>query len=200
MPVEAAARVEWNRDMAQYRRENLREGIKEIYNEKQVADAKRKQQRVATWDAQKAAIEKAEREDVRLTLPSVLSVLRMEGKGLPDPNREQRLAEMRKRAEEKEAVKKEERLELVQELYFAAGDFIITEQQLDQAIETAFGEGSLLDAKRPKMLTSQEMLMEKVGGGDRAFQAFGSMVKEVDQKVYGALVGKTAAKKAQEFL
>lgn len=59
--------------------------------------------------------------------------------GIPDPNREERLAAMRARVEEKEARRLADRKDALHTLYMHARNFIINETQLDGAIEKAFG-------------------------------------------------------------
>lgn len=197
----------WKEEMAEKRRQNLQEGLKSI--QEQLDEETMRTQALKSLRKtlkkevlRKEASGKIRGMDEQLTAASIQSALREElfQKGpIPDPNREKRLERMRKNVDEMAKVKKEERKELIQELYFQAGDFIITERQLDRAIEEAFGEDSITEAKRPKMLTSQEMLMEKVGGADR-MMTFGSMVKEVDGRVVSALVGKVAQKPPQQFM
>lgn len=58
---------------------------------------------------------------------------------IPDPNREQRVAEMQARVEEKEARKRADRQDALHTLYMNARSFITNEKQLDEALDSAFG-------------------------------------------------------------
>ncbi|KAI5804558.1 hypothetical protein EDC01DRAFT_643881, partial [Geopyxis carbonaria] len=188
-PTEAETRAfqEWNTAMAEKRRQNLREGLTQLKQQKEEQEAKKAFILKQRNEERNAALNQAEREDVRLTLPSVLSTLRHEPKGLPDPNREERLAAMQQRREALEAEQKEHIREMVHELYMSAGDFIVTEQQLDVAIDDAFGEGIYAGDVASKQLSIRDMLEEKNRSGRN--NMMGIFREKGISDVAGALTG-----------
>lgn len=140
-----AALNDWKVRMAEKRRQNLREGLVELHTRRVKSDTSMAR-RIAKRQAERQElIEAAEREDERLTNPSTTALLKgaqtVNGR-LPDPNREQRLAEMRSRVEAKEAQKLSDRQDALHTLYMHARNFIVTEGDLDKAIDKAFGTPS----------------------------------------------------------
>jgi hypothetical protein len=131
--------VAWKRRMAAVRRQNLREGLKGLYHRKKQTD-----RAIAARSAFKTAerqrlLHEPEREDVRLTSPSVHpSLLQFQKGSLPDPDRAQRIAEKVAAVQAKQAEKAEERKDHLHSLYMHARDFITTEEQLNEAIERIF--------------------------------------------------------------
>jgi hypothetical protein len=125
--------------MAEARHRNLREGLTEL-KERKEARLKRRAEILSERNAaREEALTKPDREDVRLTLPSVLKVL--QGKAeVADPRREDRLAEKRANWVKKEERRRAERAALLHELYIDASEFIVTETQLDAVIEAKFSE------------------------------------------------------------
>lgn len=61
-------------------------------------------------------------------------------KGIPDPDREERVAQMRQRTEAKEVARREERRNMLHTLYMNARSFIVTPEALDKAIDEAFND------------------------------------------------------------
>ena len=186
---ETKALQEWQAAMAAKRRSNLREGLSEIKERK----GHYEERRAAAFKARSAlrdqVLEKALRNDVRLTLPSVLSTMRLQEKGLPDPRREERLKEMRAGREKILKEQSEERQNMVHELYMSAGDFILTEIQLDRAIEEKFKEVDLkIISPVTKPPTVREMLVQK----ERISKGEGLNIDDSDNvilEVGGALTG-----------
>ncbi|KAI9779409.1 MAG: hypothetical protein M1839_007374 [Geoglossum umbratile] len=131
--------VAWKRRMAAVRRRNLREGLKGLYHRKKQTDRV-----IAARSAFKRAererlLHEPEREDVRLTLPSIpRSLLQFQKGPLPDPDRAQRIAEKEAAVQAKQAEKAEERKANLHSLYMHARDFITTEEQLNEKIERIF--------------------------------------------------------------
>jgi len=172
--------------MAEKRRQNLREGLKELKQRKEDLEKKRKDILRQRNEARDIALNQTEAEDVRLTLPSVLSTMRIETKGLPDPRREERLKEMAERREKILKQKAEERQQLVHELYMNASNFILTEAELDRAIEEGFKESDLdPDMGRYIPPTVREMLTRNERGGLGSPEDFGAVTLDVG----GALTG-----------
>ena len=84
-----------------------------------------------------------ERDDVRLTNPSVLSnQLPTKHRGLPDLARPARLAVKSQNVADMAAMREENRRNALHTLYVNAGDFITTGKQLDWVIDRAFDDNS----------------------------------------------------------
>ncbi|KAL2040293.1 hypothetical protein N7G274_007196 [Stereocaulon virgatum] len=136
-----AEMVSYKARQAEARRRNLREGLIELSNRKQEQERrllfrsrKRQAQRIV-------ALEAPEREDERLTAPSVLqSELPLKHHVLPDPNREARLARKRQNVMKMQAMREENRRNALHTLYVNAGDFITTGAQLDSTIDKVFDD------------------------------------------------------------
>jgi len=187
--VEKKAFQEWQIAMAVKRRSNLREGLSEIKARKEHAENKRAAAFKARSLLRDEVLEKALRNDVRLTLPSVLSTTRLQEKGLPDPRREERLEEMSARREKLLKEKSAERQNMVHELYMSAGDFILTEAQLEKVIAEKFKEVDLkMHSPTTKPPTVREMLIQK----ERISKGEGLNIDDSDNvilEVGGALTG-----------
>lgn len=154
--------------MAASRRQNLREGLVELHKRKVRKDleianiSKKKRAR------REAAVHAPQREDERLTSPTITQAVRQLQRGrLPDPGREERIATAVKRVQQKEFEREEQRKNALHTLYMHAREFITTEAQLDAEIERIFiefpfgnahaGKTSIWDAyKAPP--TVQDML------------------------------------------
>jgi len=125
--------------MAESRRQNLREGLFELQhrrNNRQHALAVRSQKNQAERDARLNA---PQREDERLTSPTVPRAVREVQAGpVPDPQRDQRVAEKKERVLAQAKEKEEARRDALHTLYMHARSFIVTEEQLDATIEKLF--------------------------------------------------------------
>ena len=143
--------------MAKKRRQNLREGIIELAEKKRQFEDKRARVLSRRVAERQALLDRKEREDVRLTLPSVLSTLKTP-ENFSDPNRKERLAQKREQLQVRLAEKVEMRRDQLHNLYLNASTFLLTEKQLDQAIEEEF-----TDTVHPKAfpLTVSEMLVQR---------------------------------------
>jgi len=131
--------VSWKARQAEARRRNLRESLIQLDHRKQKTDRflqKRSNRKMAE---RTQALEAPEREDERLTNPSVLqSAKPTKHQILPDPNREARLEQKRANIAAMEAMRQEDRRDKLHTLYVNAGDFITTGKQLDRAIDRIF--------------------------------------------------------------
>lgn len=134
--------IEWKQRMAEIRRKNLREGLRELYERKRKTERmmeKRSRERQAQRER---ILRQPQREDERLTSPSVIQAMQPTKSGvLPDPDREERLAQARLRVQVKEAEKQAERQDSLHTLYMNARNFITTEEQLAAEIDRVFPEG-----------------------------------------------------------
>lgn len=196
---ETKAYIKWKSDLAESRRRNLREGVAELQLRQKNQAAHRAKVLKKRTEEREEKLNAKMREDVKLTLPSVLSTLRLDDGSKMERITPERLAEKRALRESKEAAKAAARIENFHNLYLNAKDFIITEKQLEEAIEKEFGpmdhlykslpptvEDMLLQvsnihgefAKNPKMmeiageLTGAKLVPEKRGSRDTS--AFGA--------------------------
>ncbi|MCJ1471904.1 hypothetical protein MMC13_000545 [Lambiella insularis] len=138
----AQARADWKARQAATRRQNLREGLVQLRQRKERADRRITARSAFRQAEHERKIHAPEREDERLTNPSVIAALRPGGLGvLPDPGREARVAKMKARFEAKERKEREERRVRLHALYMNARDFIVTEEALNVKVEEVFSEG-----------------------------------------------------------
>lgn len=134
------SRDEWKQKMSEVRRRNLREGLKSLRTRKDTTE-RHLNERTARRQAERdELVHRPEREDERLTAPSHGLDLEKLLKGpLEDPTREARLAHKRQNVELHASAKQAERLDNLHTLYMRARNFIVTPQQLDAAVDEAFG-------------------------------------------------------------
>ncbi|KAI6713890.1 hypothetical protein JHW43_003544 [Diplocarpon mali] len=138
-PEPANEFVAWKRRMAASRRTNLREGLVELHKRKKAIEAMEAHQSRCKTKARERALHAPQREDERLTNPTILKTTRTLQSGpVPDPDREKRLAEKVARVQAKAIAKQEKRQNALHTLYMKARDFITTEEQLDAKIESIF--------------------------------------------------------------
>jgi hypothetical protein len=131
--------VAWKRRMAASRRTNLREGLVELYKRKKVHDGEVAVQSKAKSEARDKRLHAPQREDERLTNPTIKEANRILQSGpVPDPNRAIRIVEKAARVQAKEAAREEERRNALHTLYMHARSFITTEEQLDKIINEIF--------------------------------------------------------------
>ena len=136
---------EWKYRMAEVRRQNLREGLLELYNRKQRIEQAMKQRSAAKQARRELILQQPEREDERLTRSSTpisslqqkttrrgeLSELQIENQ---IARREQQIARRQQR-------RHFERIDALHSLYMNARQFITSEEQLNAVIEKVFPEG-----------------------------------------------------------
>jgi hypothetical protein len=133
--------VAWKRRMAASRRENLREGLLELHKRKVSQDTAMATRSRTKSRQREAAVYAPQREDERLTSTTVRQAVRQQQRGkVPDPGREERIAEAVERVKAKEVAKEAQRKDALHTLYMHARDFITTEEQLDAEIEKIFVE------------------------------------------------------------
>ena len=138
---QAAEAVSWKARQAVMRRRNLRESLVELSHRKQKADKisalRGKQKR----EQREVLLTAPEREDERLTNPSVLqSDMPISHHVLPDPDREARLAQKRANVANAKAMQQADRRDKLHTLYVNASNFITTDKQLDLAVDRAFDD------------------------------------------------------------
>lgn len=133
--------LSWKARQAEARRRNLRESLIELNNRKQETDRYLNTRSRKRQAERNALVIAPEREDERLTNPSVLqSEKSTMHYFLPDPNREARLARKRENLAKMEAMRQENRRNALHTLYVNAGDFITTGAHLDATIDKVFDD------------------------------------------------------------
>ena len=121
------------------RRRNLRESLVALDYRKKKTDRFLNTREKRRAEERERLLTAPEREDERLTSPSVLqSEQPTKYRTIPDPDREARLAQKRENIARMEALRVEDRRTKLHNLYVNAGDFITTGRQLDSAIDRAF--------------------------------------------------------------
>lgn len=138
--AEAGSRQEWKMKLAEHRRRNLKEGVTELNYRMQRSNRIRDERSARNAEEREEALNRPEREDERLTAPSHnLDLEELMHGGLRDPTRGRRLKRMKARTVKTLQTKERQRMEHLHTLYTKARSFIVTQKQLDDAIETAFG-------------------------------------------------------------
>ena len=129
--------------MSEMRRRNLREGLAGLRARKNRDQRTRSEISARRQAEREEILSRPEREDERLTTPSHSFTLETLAKG---PTREQREVEMEailpfKRASlaARTSAAQADRLDHLHTLYLNAKTFIVTPQQLDRAVDEAFG-------------------------------------------------------------
>ncbi|KAI1632187.1 hypothetical protein F4809DRAFT_653469 [Biscogniauxia mediterranea] len=127
----------YKRRMAALRREHLRSGVRDLWARKRRADTRRTKRQTALLASHREAMLAPEREDERLTRPTVPAALLQTAVAL-DPNRFERALESRARSEAIAARKSEARRDAIQELYMNARGFIVDESELEARVNDLF--------------------------------------------------------------
>lgn len=135
------ALADWKSRQAAIRRQNLRESLVELHQRKVKAESKRAAISAFKRAEHERRIREPEREDERLTNSSILNAaIPGSHQHLPDPGREERIAQMKARFEAKEAAKKDERRNALHSLYMNARSFIVTEEELNKKVDEVFDD------------------------------------------------------------
>ena len=135
--------VSWKARQSELRRRNLREGLTELNQRKYEIGRRTSMIRAANSRHREKLLYAPEREDVRLTNPSVLSTQRpIKHHAIPDPTRTARLAVKSQNVADMAAMREENRRNALHTLYVNAGDFITTGKHLDGVIDRAFDDNS----------------------------------------------------------
>lgn len=123
------------------RRRNLREGLVELHNRKQMMDHKMATRSAAKQAHNQKLLYAPPRDDERFTATSVLQAMQASAhSGLPDPDREVRIAAMRQRTQAKAAEKREDRRNMLHTLYMNARSFITTPAELNKLVDKVFDD------------------------------------------------------------
>ena len=143
----------WKARQAEARRRNLRESLVELSSRKQRSDSFRNAKSASNRAEREALLSAPEREDERLTNPSVLQSGRpVRNHFLPDPERAARLQRKQENIAIMEAMRQENRRNAMHTLYVNAGDFITTNAQLDATIDRVFDDSDQFNSDSKKGL------------------------------------------------
>lgn len=126
-------------EMAKFRRQNLKSGLKELWVRKQDRAAAREEVVGSKFHENHTASHRPEREDDRLTRSTILDAV-LDTTVYPDPDRFARADRSRARVEAIQNTKKEARRDALMELYINASNFIVTEKELKAEIDTIFAD------------------------------------------------------------
>ncbi|KAI9662651.1 MAG: hypothetical protein M1831_002694 [Alyxoria varia] len=129
----------WRERQAESRRRNLRQGIAHMA----LRRARFRRERITTFKRTTSdrlrRLRAPQRDDERLTAPTVPLVLQPGKRGpLPDPDGPARQARKLSNVATQKARKEEQISSALHTLYMQAQDFIVTDQQLDDAVQEAF--------------------------------------------------------------
>ena len=168
--------------LAEKRRQLLREGLTELKTRRQEEVQRRRNISASNKVARENAIAAAEREDKRLTSPTIVTAMQALQVGdIPDPDRSERLAQKAAKVQALAALREAARRDALHTLYMSARKFITTEEQLNQVIDKQFTErpfrtaSSLALARSIWATGSPETVAEKLqktrGGDVKAFSS-----------------------------
>ena len=134
------SRLEWKQKLSESRRQNLREGLKALRARTNTANRRRTEQTAQRQAEREELLHRPEREDERLTAPSHgLDLAKLMHGPPPDPNRRERLKLKAQNFDRVESIKSAQRQDALHSLYMQARSFIVTPEQLDKAVDEAFG-------------------------------------------------------------
>ncbi|KAL8934079.1 MAG: hypothetical protein Q9211_005415, partial [Gyalolechia sp. 1 TL-2023] len=195
--------VLWKSKLAEHRRRNLRESLQELRFRKEKADRRLAAINAAQTREREALLSAPTPADERYTAPSVVQSSLPSRSGLPDPDRAARIEAKKANYAKHAAFKKAERRDALHTLYMNARDFIVTEEKLQEAVETAFDPNNKqfdTDARRGLNIwnldypeTVKEMLQRaKKGEGGKAverFTGYGALTDERMRRLGEELTG-----------
>ncbi|QIW97293.1 hypothetical protein AMS68_002811 [Peltaster fructicola] len=140
VPPTADSFLSWKDKISAQRRENLRDGVEELRRRHEVMNRRRDHQSKTRAKEREEAVNRPVRDDERLTAGSnnfdYDSLLRGE---IREGDRAKLMRESKRRFEVREARKKQERFQHLHTLFTKASSFITRPEQLDTALEEAFG-------------------------------------------------------------
>ena len=128
----------WRRRMAESRRRSLAAGLKGLYRRKERSESLGRARSTAKFEAHRRAAMAPEGLDDVLTRPSVPAAAALGAALQPDP---ERFAAAERSAERTAALRQgrsEARRDALAELYISARDFIVTEEELQEAVDKIF--------------------------------------------------------------
>ncbi|RPA83966.1 hypothetical protein BJ508DRAFT_413003 [Ascobolus immersus RN42] len=185
--LQVAQKIQWERAMAESRRKNLREGLIELHERYVWHQQKREARSRERREQREALLHAAEKDDVRLTLPTLLSTDALIKQDLYKIAQKNRLEDKKTIYEAKQAQKARERQKMLHELYVNARDFIVTEEQLDAAIEKEFAQ--TFSGQMGTVTDPREMLQRTADAGRQYVADTGKPASaEVGEAIMGGAV------------
>ncbi|KAL8419881.1 hypothetical protein RB594_002874 [Gaeumannomyces avenae] len=139
--------AEFRRTMADSRRAALTDGIGGLYERQRRRDSLARASSNSRLRTRLAAARAPEPDDERLTRPTVRRSV-LSTAVLLDPKRFDRAAMSAERTAAVAAAKSEARRDALQELYMAAKNFIVSEEELERHVETMFRPTYFADAHK----------------------------------------------------
>lgn len=129
----------WKTKVADARRQNLETGLNELWARRRKSDEIRNRRVRGKFAEYNAARVAPEREDDRLTRSTIHDAM-LDTQVYPDVDRFDRAKKSRENVQRINDSKREARQDALVELYMNASNFIVTEQELKNEIETIFAE------------------------------------------------------------
>lgn len=171
-PSEDTPRKRFKARMTSLRKQNLLQGSTELYQRAAAAKELKEVRSARAREARDAALNAPQSDHDRFTEASLDVSIQAELKRMaegrssdPDPDREQRIAEMRARLEMATKEKALKRQDDLHTLYMNARTFIVDQKGLEEALEREFGESNDFPSDKPSMWgrlgpppTSRDML------------------------------------------
>lgn len=180
--------LDYKARQALHRRRNLRESLIELSDRK-----KRLDHQVASVSAYKQRTNKRLQEapahpSEYFTAPSIPLAMQPSRKPLQDPDRTQRIAEMRAKTATKQAEREDDRRDMLHTLYMNARSFITTPAQLAAEVDRVFDDKDQFtnDSVRGENIwnlgipeTVQELLKNLGEGGRKTSDQSGKSVQDI---------------------
>jgi len=130
----------WRRRMAESRRQSLAAGLKGLYRRKERSDKISRERSTAKFERNRRAAMAPEGLDDVLTRATVPVAAALNEAMQPDPARFEVAERSAAVTAERQQAASEARRDALSELYIAAKDFIVTEEELEQTVEKIFTE------------------------------------------------------------
>lgn len=154
---------DWKATMANNRRKNLQQGLKELWKRQNKDERVRTARAHRKFEENQRLAAAPEREDDRITRGTVLDAI-LDTKVYPDPDRFLRADRSRSKTLAKETTKREARRDSLMELYINASNFIVQESELKAEIENIFSEN---------FFRNQSQAIDRHGTTENAWGVYG---------------------------
>lgn len=154
---------DWKATMAQTRRKNLQQGLKELWQRRNRDEKIRDARAARNFEENRKLAAAPEREDDRITRGTVLDAV-LDTKVYPDPDRFARADRARSKIQIKDNAKREARRDALMELYINASNFITDESELRSTIDKLFTE---------EYFRNQSQAIDRHGATENAWGVYG---------------------------
>ncbi|KKA26793.1 hypothetical protein TD95_003165 [Thielaviopsis punctulata] len=139
-PAKDGSAEDWRRKMAATRRENLKAGLKGLWERKVAREERREAKKLEDLKYSEAARNSKPHLTETLTQSTILKATALDTAVLPDPDRMERAEKSRIRTAQLQSQYREARRDHLVELYSKATKFIVNEAQLQQEIDRLFSD------------------------------------------------------------